>query len=212
MTKIQLALDTASTAEALRVATAAAASVDVIEAGTVLVLSDGLGAVRALRSQFPDRPIVAYIRIGRAGKKFAEMAFSAGASIVTVLGECPLDVVEGAVSAAAKVGGQVEVELPANWTPGDVTGWANAGVSTLIAHRSGHHTAAEDDEIRSVLRRLEGCDLHGMEVTLAGGFAPGDTKHFAGLHYDTVAVGSAIAKAADPAMVAAALREELTRE
>lgn len=212
MTRLQLALDVGSTAEASRIAKAAIDSIDIIEAGTVLVLNDGLKAVRELREQFPHHPLVADIRIGRAGAKFAAMAFDAGASIVTVLGECPMGVVEGAVAAAGKSGGTVEVELPEHWTAANVRAWADAGVSTLIAHRSGRFTAASDNEIRDVLGRLAECDLGAMEVTLAGGFSPGDSEHFAGLHYDIVAVGSAISKADDPGAVAAALRAELTRK
>ena len=212
MTKLQLALDTASTAEDLRVAQAAGSSVDIIEAGTVLVLNDGLGAVRELRKRFPDHPLVADIRIGRAGSKFATMAFEAGADIVTVLGECPIDVVEGAARAAEKFSGKVEVELPPNWDQNDLDVWADAGVATIIAHRSGRFEAADDDEIRGVLRRLADSDLHGMSVTLAGGFSVGDTQYYEELPYDIVAVGSAIAKASDPAGAAASLRDELTRK
>lgn len=212
MTRIQLALDSPSTADAIRVAEATIDSIDVVEAGTVLILNDGLGAVRELRARFPDHPLVADIRIGRAGEKFAAMAFEAGASIVTVLGECPLAVVAGAVAAARHHDAAVEVELPPCWTQRDLHEWAQAGVSTLIAHRSGRYRAADDDEIRATLRQLGEADLHGMEVTLAGGFSPGDTRHYPGAHYDTVAVGSAIAKASHPAQVAAELRKELTRK
>lgn len=212
MTKLQLALDVASTSEAIQIAAASIDSIDIVEAGTVLVLNDGLGAVRELRKAFPDHPLVADIRIGRAGAKFAAMAFDSGASIVTVLGECPLSVVEGAVSQAMECGGSVEVELPERWTQDEVNAWAQAGVSTLIAHRSGRFSAAQDDEIRSVLRRLEACDLGGMEVTLAGGFSLGDSHYFKGLRYDIVAVGSAISKAADPATAAALLHAELKRK
>ncbi len=211
MTKLQLALDVASTSEAIRIAAASIGSVDIVEAGTVLVLNEGLGAVRELRKAFPNHPLVADIRIGRAGAKFAAMAFDSGASIVTVLGECPTSVVEGAVSSAQEYGGSVEVELPERWTQEDVTAWADAGVSTLIAHRSGRFSAAQDHDIRSVLRRLEECDLGGMEVTLAGGFSLGDSAHFKGLRYDIVAVGSAISKAANPGTAADLLHTELTR-
>lgn len=56
MTKIQLALDVASTAEAVRLADATKDSIDIIEAGTVLVLNDGLKAVWELREQFHTTP------------------------------------------------------------------------------------------------------------------------------------------------------------
>lgn len=212
MTRIQLALDTGSTSQAVRVATAAVDNVDIIEAGTILILNDGLGAVSELRRVFPKKPVVADIRIGRAGRRFAELAFQAGASAVTVLGETPLDVVVGAVAAASEYAGSVEVELPTAWEQKDVTAWGKAGVTSLIAH-SADTSAAAHEEVANVLRRLSQCDLLGMAVTLAGGFAAGDSKRFAGVHFDTVAVGSAIVKAADPAAAAAQLRAELnTRE
>lgn len=212
MTRLQLALDTNSTTEALHVAEAAIESIDIVEAGTVLILNDGLGSVRELRKRFPDHPLIADIRIGRAGAKFATMAFEAGASIVTVLGDCPFDVVEDAAEIARLYGGTTEIELPPNWEQERLTAWANLGVSTVIAHRTGRYKSVDDDGIRSVLRRLGESDLGGMKVTLAGGFSVGDSQHYSGLPYDTVAVGSAIVKAADPAAAAARLRDELTRK
>ncbi|MGJ0223687.1 orotidine 5'-phosphate decarboxylase / HUMPS family protein, partial [Streptococcus pyogenes] len=90
-----LALDTRDTATAVAAAHAARDVVDVVEAGTVLVLNDGLAAVRVLRAAFPDHPLVADIRIARAGAKFAGLAFDAGADRVTVVGEAGMPVIEG---------------------------------------------------------------------------------------------------------------------
>lgn len=207
--QVQLALDTLTTAEALAAATAAADSIDVIEAGTVLCLSEGLHAVRALRAEFPDAPIVADIRIGRAGRKFADLAFSAGVSRVTVIGESGMTVIAGALAAAREHGGDVEVELGENWTEGEVQQWVDSGVSHIIAHRSGRFRAEDDDEIRSTLQRLESVNRGNARVTLAGGLALGDIAQFPRGNFDVVAVGSTIVKADDPAAAARALRTEL---
>lgn len=207
--QIQLALDTLTTAEALAAVTAAAESVDVIEAGTVLCLSEGLHAVRALRAEFVDFPIVADIRIARAGRKFADLAFSAGASRVTVVGESGMTVISGALTSAREHGGEVEVELGENWTEPEVQRWVDAGVSHIIAHRSGRFSAEDDDEIRATLQRLESIDRAGTRVTLAGGLALGDIVHFPRGNFDAVAVGSTIVKADDPGAAAKSLRTEL---
>jgi 3-dehydro-L-gulonate-6-phosphate decarboxylase len=205
---IQLALDTRDTATAVAAAHAVRDVVDVIEAGTVLVLNDGLGAVRVLRAAFPDHPLVADIRIARAGAKFAGLAFDAGADRVTVVGEAGMPVVEGALSAARAASGEVEVELGAGWTPDDVRRWVDAGVRHVIAHRSGNGPLREDRGIADTLRRLAAIDLGPARVTLAGGINAGDLAG-TGLPFDTVAIGSAIVGAGDPRAAARGFRSDL---
>lgn len=209
--RVQLALDLLDTSAALRAAAAVADSVDVLEAGTVLCLSKGLAAVRALRREFPTKPLVADLRIARAGALFAEMAFVAGADGVTVVGESPREVVAGALGAAQATHGWVEVELGPSWTRDDVTWWGEAGVRRLIVHRTAGVPAEHDDTSRETLRRLAEEDLHGMGVTLAGGLAHGDLRHFTGCTFDLVAIGSAIVGAADSRQAARAFAAELSR-
>ncbi|MFI7679146.1 orotidine 5'-phosphate decarboxylase / HUMPS family protein [Actinophytocola sp. NPDC049390] len=204
---IQLALDTEDLAGAVRVA--ARSGVDVVEAGTVLLLHRGLDAVRALRAAVPGAPLVADVRIARAGEMFAGMVFDAGADRVTVVGEAGRAVVAGAARAAARAGGEVEVELWPTWTEEALAALLVDEVRRVIVHRPGGVTAADDETTRGALDRLAAMDLGDREVTLAGGIGPGDLRHFAGRPFDVVAVGKAIAQAADPARVTEALRREL---
>lgn len=208
-TAIQLALDTRDLPSALRAARAAEAFIDVVEAGTVLCLAEGLSAVESLRATFPDKPLVADIRIARAGGKFARMAFSAGADRVTVVGESGLGVVEGALAAAAEAGGEVEVELGPGWTEDDVLSWVAAGARHVIAHRSGSASLREDTAIGATLERLLAIDLGQARVTLAGGLSIGDLADLTIVGFDTVAVGSAIVGADDPTSAAAQIRQAL---
>ena len=56
---VQVSLDLMTIEDAMPVAeTAVRAGVDWLEAGTPLILGEGLHAVRALRKAFPDHPIV----------------------------------------------------------------------------------------------------------------------------------------------------------
>ena len=60
---IQISLDLTNIDEALAVARAAVrAGVDWLEAGTPLILAEGLHGVRALRREFPHVPIVADLK------------------------------------------------------------------------------------------------------------------------------------------------------
>lgn len=212
MTQIQLALDTRTVEEAVAALSSAAASIDIVEAGTVLCLSLGLGSIAALREAAPGLPIVADIRIARAGRKFAQLAFDAGADRVTVVGEAGLGIVQGALEAAKAAGGEIEVELWDAWADDDVKAWVDAGVATIIAHRSGRFDAEHDDDIRAHLDRLAALDLGSTTVTLAGGISASEMRWFDAAQFDAVVAGSAIVGAADPAAAAAALRDALPQE
>ena len=84
---VQVSLDLMTIEDALPVAeTAVRAGVDWIEAGTPLILGEGLHAVKALRKAFPDHPIVADLKTMDAGYLEGGMMFKAGATHVVVMG------------------------------------------------------------------------------------------------------------------------------
>ena len=61
--RLQIALDKVDLPSALAPRQKAAPSIDIIECGTVLILAEGLRAVREIRALFPDKEILADIRI-----------------------------------------------------------------------------------------------------------------------------------------------------
>lgn len=84
---VQLSLDLTSLDEALETAAIGVeAGVDWLEAGTPLLLAEGLRAVEALRTRFPAHPIVADLKTMDGGYLEAEMMAKAGASLVVVMG------------------------------------------------------------------------------------------------------------------------------
>ena len=84
--KVQISLDLTSIPEALETAhMAVRAGVDWLEAGTPLVLAEGLHSVRALRDEFPTHPIVADLKIMDGVYLEAELAARAGATHVVVM-------------------------------------------------------------------------------------------------------------------------------
>ena len=69
----QVSLDVTSLTEALAMARGAARTgVDWLEAGTPLILAEGLRCVRALRDEFPSHPIVADLKTMDGGGLEAE--------------------------------------------------------------------------------------------------------------------------------------------
>ena len=87
---LQLALDHSSLEAAQRDVTRLKDSVDIVEAGTILCLNEGLGAVKALREQCPDKIIVADWKVADAGETLAQQAFGAGANWMTIICAAPL--------------------------------------------------------------------------------------------------------------------------
>lgn len=84
---VQMSLDLTSLDEALETAeVGVAAGVDWLEAGTPLLLAEGLRAVEGLRKRFPDHPIVADLKTMDGGYLEAEMMAKAGANFVVVMG------------------------------------------------------------------------------------------------------------------------------
>jgi 3-hexulose-6-phosphate synthase len=84
---VQLSLDLSSIDEALETAAVGVdAGVDWLEAGTPLLLADGLHAVEKLRARFPEHPIVADLKTMDGGYLEAEMMAKAGADFVVVMG------------------------------------------------------------------------------------------------------------------------------
>ncbi|MFK0403375.1 3-hexulose-6-phosphate synthase [Microbacterium sp. NPDC090225] len=109
--KLQFAIDTLSTEKALELAAAAAAHVDILELGTPLIKSEGLSAITALKEAHPDKVIFADLKTMDAGELEADIAFGAGADLVTVLGAADDSTIAGAVKAAKKHGKGIVVDL-----------------------------------------------------------------------------------------------------
>lgn len=88
MANIQVSMDVTTIDEALDMAHAAVrAGVDWLEAGTPLILAEGLHCVRKLRDTFPDTPIVADLKTMDGAGLEGEMMFQAGASFTVVMGQ-----------------------------------------------------------------------------------------------------------------------------
>ena len=111
-TKLQLALDFLNLKRALQVAKEAVkGGIDWLEAGTPLIKSEGLDAVRELRKHFPKTTIVADMKIMDVGRIETEIAAKAGASVVCVLAAASDATIRECVEAGINYGIKVEADL-----------------------------------------------------------------------------------------------------
>jgi len=85
-TIVQISLDIVNIPEALATARMAlSAGVDWLEAGTPLIIAEGMNGVRALREAFPQSPIVADLKTMDGGWLEAQLMAQAGATHVVVM-------------------------------------------------------------------------------------------------------------------------------
>ncbi len=209
---LQIALDTYDLPSALGPLQKAHPHIDVIEVGTILCLSEGMHAVRIIRSLYPQKTILADVRIAEAGSIISKMAFEAGANWVSVVSGATMTTAEVVQKEAGKHGGEVQIELLDGWTWAMARQWRELGIKQVITHRSRDAEAKGDlswserdfDEIRGLAEL-------GFKVTVTGGVTPADIPLFAGVPVYIFIAGRAIVKAADPAAAAQEFQAALAR-
>jgi 3-dehydro-L-gulonate-6-phosphate decarboxylase len=207
---LQLALDTFDLPSALAPMQRACAHIDVVEAGTILCYAEGMHAVRALRALYPDKVLLADVRIAEAGSIIAKLAYDAGADWVTVVSGATPATMQVVLAEARGRGRDVQLELIDGWTWDDARRWRDLGIEQVITHRSRDGEAMGDlswkpgdfDEMRAL------ADL-GFKVTVAGGVELHDLPLFAGVPIHVFTVGRAIRAADDPAAAARSFQDAI---
>ena len=105
---VQISLDVVTIDEALATAEMAlSAGVDWLEAGTPLILAEGLHGLRALRQRFPGVPVVADLKTMDGGYLEAEMMAKAGATHVVVMERAHEETIKCVVQAGRNFGVKV---------------------------------------------------------------------------------------------------------
>src|SRR3954465_7123355 len=102
---VQISLDVVSIDEAVSTGEMALrAGVDWLEAGTPLIIAEGMNGVRALRARFPKTPIVADLKTMDGGYLEAELMARAGATHVVVMARAHEETIRCVVKAGRDYG------------------------------------------------------------------------------------------------------------
>jgi len=209
---LQVALDFISLPSALAMALEVAPAVDIIEIGTPLCKAAGMDAVRAVREVCPDKLILADVKSPDVGGLEAQMAFDAGADMMTVIGGAPMATVKAALDVAQQRGKEMLMELTG---VRDIIAraqeWRAVGVGRMVYHRGWDEQAADrewTDNDLVVVRQL--IDM-GFKVTVTGGITVDLLPFFQTLPVSVIITGRAIHQAADPLASARELRATITR-
>lgn len=194
--KVQISLDLQALSDALSTAEIAVrAGVDWIEAGTPLILGEGLHAVRALHERFPNHPIVADLKTMDAGYLEAEMMFRAGATFVVVMGVAHPRTIREAVRAARDYGGYVMGDIMLHPDkPGIARQMEKWGVDVIIVHTG--YDERHDQPGQSPLRDLAAVRAAvGLPLQAVGGLSIEQAARMPALGAPLVVIGAPLAVA-----------------
>ena len=208
--KLQVALDLISFGKAIKVALyAIKGGVDIIEAGTPLLEKYGVNfAIRELRAISGDLPIVADLKIADAGDISAEIAFSAGADIITVLGVASKETIRKAVNVARKYGGKVAVDLINSMDPRyDIEKAISTGANYIIAH-TGLDMQSKGFSALDAISKISELIKPEM-LCVAGGININNIDLILEFNPAVIIVGGAITKARDPFKATKELKEKI---
>ena len=205
---LQVALDFLELSRAIKVAEAAVAGgADFIEAGTPLIKSEGLDAVRKLRELFPAAVIIADTKTMDAGRIEAEAAGKAGASVMTVCAAAAPGTIRECVEAGKHYGLQVAVDLMGVADPVAAAKAAEAaGAAWVDVHCPIDAQMAGKDPLDE-LRRIRAAV--SCTVAVAGGLNSETAPAAAAAGADVIIIGGAITKAIDPQQAAAEIRRAI---
>jgi 3-hexulose-6-phosphate synthase/6-phospho-3-hexuloisomerase len=149
---LQVALDILEIDRAIQIAKeAVAGGVDWIEAGTPLIKSEGMNAVRQLKAAFPDHVILADMKTVDTGAMEIEMAAKAGADIVILLGSADDSTVQDAVRAARKYGVKLMADLISADDPSNrAVQLVDMGVDYINIHAGIDQQMTGNDRIKNI--------------------------------------------------------------
>jgi 3-hexulose-6-phosphate synthase/6-phospho-3-hexuloisomerase len=205
---LQVALDEVELTRALAIAKeAVAGGCDYIEAGTPLIKSEGMNAIRALKKEFKEQVIVADMKTMDTGAVEVEMAAKAGAGIISILGASSDATIEDSLRSARKYGVKLAVDLiNVNGPAERALKLQEMGVDIISIHVGIDQQMVGQDplEILKAVRKAV-----SAQVAAAGGLDARSAAAAVALGADIVIVGGNIIHSKDVTTAARAVRESI---
>lgn len=208
--RIQLALDMLDRGRAIEVAKLCAPYVDIIEAGTPLIKSVGIGIVKILKQTHNTHLVVADLKSSDVGAYEAEMAFSAGADIITTLGVTTTATIIEVQREADKWNRQALVDMTGVKDPVErALELKDYGINMVLYHRSIDEEVTQgavwnDEACRTV---MELTNL-GMDVLVAGGINLNTLPLLCKIKLYGIIIGRSITAHEDPAFAAREFKQK----
>ncbi|TXT60667.1 MAG: 3-hexulose-6-phosphate synthase [Promethearchaeota archaeon] len=200
---LQIALDLVNLHRALQIAEEAVeGGVEWIEAGTPLIKSEGMDAIRALHKKFPKNIIVADMKTADGGSVEIEIAAKSGADIVFMLGGSDDASVREAVEAARKYGvmlGCDTIDIPSDNLVYRALQLEEMGVQMIVSHVGvDQQVIYGGEKTLEVARTLKQKLNPTTWLAIAGGINSETAAKAKEIGVDIIIVGGALYKSEHP--------------
>jgi 3-hexulose-6-phosphate synthase len=134
--KLQISFDLIDLDKAIAIGEKVAQYADIIEVGTILIYHHGVLAIKRFKETFPDKTILADIKIVDRGKEVTELFADAGADWITVMAGTSTHVIHATTTAAHGANVKVMLDLIDSASVGQSALEAkNLGIDALLFHQ-----------------------------------------------------------------------------
>jgi len=204
--KLQVALDVIDLEKALHISNQVFPFVDIIEAGTPLIKSEGIRTVKILKKNFPEKLICADLKTADAGYLEVKMAAEADADIISILADAYDSTIEEALRASHDYNVRVMADLIVSRKPvkrlKEIINLNYKGkeLDYALAHSGLDRQASR----RAPLTEIEAIAQvpNHPKLAIAGGIKPLDIQNIIQYPISIIIVGGAITNAENPREIA----------
>jgi 3-hexulose-6-phosphate synthase len=211
--RLQVALDFETLQDALAVAEKVAPFIDILEAGTPLIKSEGIKAVQGLKEAYPNKLVCADLKTADAGYLEVRMAANAKADIVTVLADAYDITIEEALRAAHEFHVEIMVDLIMSKKPSErlaeiiTLNYKDTKVQYALVH-SGLDVQASRQapllELESIIPFR-----NNLRLAVAGGISIADISRLSVYPLAIIIVGGGITRVKKPMNAAKMIRKTI---
>ncbi len=212
---LQVALDVESIDDALSISKLVAPFVDILEAGTPLIKSEGVRAIKALKDAHPDKLICADLKTADAGYLEVKMAAKAKADIVTILADAYDNTIKGALSASHEFHVKIIADLIMSRKPSKrLAEIVNLDYKDTKLHYALVHSGLDiQASRRAPLSELESIIQvqNHPKLAIAGGIREEDISKLLTYPLDIIIVGGGITRMKNPRKAAERISTAINR-
>lgn len=208
---LQYAIDSLTLEQGMAIAEKIRDYVDIIELGEGMIQRYSLSAVTKMKQAFPEKKILADLKIMDAGYNYAMDAYEVGADIVTACIVATEGTAKGLIDAAKDAGKESWLDFIAipSENYADYVEYLNRLAPDYVCAHLGSDIYEKEGGADARARMFEkiGELNFSSKLVLSGGISLADIPAIKKVAPHHVNVGGAIEKAADPVAVARAFKE-----
>lgn len=209
---LQIALDNLTLDDAMNALADVGDIVDIIEVGTILLISEGKKSISKIKEKYPNKIILGDAKIADAGNILSEMLIKSKADIITVICCADIATIKGANNVCKLNKKDLQIELTGYWDFDQAKAWKEVGVEQVVYHRSRDAQADGVNWSEKDIKKIKQLVDMGFKVTITGGVSLEDLDLFKDIKVYIIIAGRAIRDAKNPKNAALEFQKLLTEK